>query len=441
MSTNQIIVVLGMHRSGTSAITRGLQVLGADLGDNLIGGIPDNNEKGFWEDADINAFNDRLLWELGSAWGRLNAIDKQALLGDAFENERKQAQDLLGSKLHDDSIFAFKDPRTTILLPFWQVIFKRLGLAPRYLVAVRHPVEVASSLGKRDGFSLLKGVMLWGKYSIAAIRETNHLPRIFVSYAALMQNPRYQLERISAALHLPSPHERPKELADYTENFLSNSLRHNIASGNTLSGDAQIPPFIVEVFQLLQELSNGCLVDGSAEFIERWAGIESHYQDIVPLMNQLDELERSDNERDEGKGSALDGAGDDELKLHPMRSFHDNLNDLYDEFHGFVDRWNLETIRDGNVCESEGEHLIVGGWAWGKTSRPINIAVRQEGVTRSYPLNVERPDVVQALAENPGERWGDVICGFKYKVKNNAAFDIGFEVDGWIFWLYSGFPA
>lgn len=56
MAMNRIVVVLGMHRSGTSVIARGLQVLGVDLGEKLIGGIAGNNEKDLWQDAEINDF-------------------------------------------------------------------------------------------------------------------------------------------------------------------------------------------------------------------------------------------------------------------------------------------------------------------------------------------------------------------------------------------------
>lgn len=63
---NQLIVVLGMHRSGTSAITRGLQVLGVELGDQLMPGAVGDNEKGYWEDSDPNAWKIELLQTLGN---------------------------------------------------------------------------------------------------------------------------------------------------------------------------------------------------------------------------------------------------------------------------------------------------------------------------------------------------------------------------------------
>ena len=63
----RLIVVLGMHRSGTSLITRSLAAIGANFGNNLIPPQPDN-DKGFWEDSDIIAFNDELLNSCGMTW-------------------------------------------------------------------------------------------------------------------------------------------------------------------------------------------------------------------------------------------------------------------------------------------------------------------------------------------------------------------------------------
>lgn len=75
IENKKLIVVLGMHRSGTSAITRGLQVLGVNLGDNLMPPVEGNNAKGFFEDLDLNALNVELLQTLRSDWDYLSPIE------------------------------------------------------------------------------------------------------------------------------------------------------------------------------------------------------------------------------------------------------------------------------------------------------------------------------------------------------------------------------
>ena len=60
-SSRQAILVAGMHRSGTSALTRVLSLLGADLPENLAPALPDNNETGFWESVDLMKLHDKML--------------------------------------------------------------------------------------------------------------------------------------------------------------------------------------------------------------------------------------------------------------------------------------------------------------------------------------------------------------------------------------------
>ena len=69
MSRSQrVIVVLGMHRSGTSVLSRGVQCLGVDLGDNLKTAPNPANPKGYWEDKDMVSINEELLSQLGLRW-------------------------------------------------------------------------------------------------------------------------------------------------------------------------------------------------------------------------------------------------------------------------------------------------------------------------------------------------------------------------------------
>ena len=81
MSQQRVIVVLGMHRSGTSAIARGLKALGVELGNNLMPPVANNNEKGFWEDVEIHALNQAVLATLGCDWHSLRLIEPDEPIG------------------------------------------------------------------------------------------------------------------------------------------------------------------------------------------------------------------------------------------------------------------------------------------------------------------------------------------------------------------------
>src|SRR4249920_2594286 len=117
---HRLIVVLGMHRSGTSAVARGLQVFGVELGDRLIGPIPGNNDRGFWEDIELNRLDNEILGALGSDWhflSPLNAAQVETLRKAGFF---VRAAELMRAKVGKHPLYGIKDPRLAKLLPFWK---------------------------------------------------------------------------------------------------------------------------------------------------------------------------------------------------------------------------------------------------------------------------------------------------------------------------------
>ncbi|RIJ89834.1 MAG: hypothetical protein DCC43_15140 [Candidatus Brocadia sp.] len=124
-SNTHIIFVLGMHRSGTSAVIRGLQVLGVGLGDKLMPPKQDN-KKGFFEDLDINEFNIMLMRELGHDWHSLAPLSVEEITGSIAQRFKIQAMELMRLKIDASPLFGVKDPRITRLLPFWQDVAKSL---------------------------------------------------------------------------------------------------------------------------------------------------------------------------------------------------------------------------------------------------------------------------------------------------------------------------
>ena len=110
--------MLGMHRSGTSVITRSLPLMDVDIGNSFISRIEGVNDKGFWEDSDLNAFNEDILKELKLSWSSLTAINFDDLDMLCKKGYLDRADALLREKVTKKGIFGFKDPRTTKLLPF-----------------------------------------------------------------------------------------------------------------------------------------------------------------------------------------------------------------------------------------------------------------------------------------------------------------------------------
>lgn len=224
--TKNLIVVLGMHRSGTSALTRSLSTLGVELGNNLLQAVKDNNEKGFFEDIDIVELNNRILEKLGTSWFSQEKINKDALLSENLAQEKFIAINILREKLAGNSLYAIKDPRFSILLPFWKNIFSTLHLNIFYIIATRHPASVARSLNRRDNFSLYKAQKLWEKYNISAIENTRNESVIIVEYDRILESTEQELSRISKFLRLHEPDKNSLIFREFSQDFLSETLRH-----------------------------------------------------------------------------------------------------------------------------------------------------------------------------------------------------------------------
>jgi hypothetical protein len=137
----RLIVVLGMHRSGTSAVTRGLQVMGVGLGDRMMPAMPDN-VKGFWEDIDLNALNMEMLSALESDWHHLAPIEPDDVDVLHKKGYFLRAVELLRQKVGNAPVFGFKDPRVAKLLPFWKGVFSHCELDTSYPRGLARPTSV-----------------------------------------------------------------------------------------------------------------------------------------------------------------------------------------------------------------------------------------------------------------------------------------------------------
>ncbi len=218
-------LVLGMHRSGTSAVTQLLALAGAELPTNVMPG-DEHNQKGYFEPWKIAIFNDERLRAAGSAWDDPFAYPFRPLPSEEERGWLDRALALFDEEFPDAAWPLMKDPRATVLLPFWRKVLAERGVAARCVIPVRHPLAVAASLRRRDGFVDQKSVLVWSAYMLAAEAYTRDLPRVFVDYDALLADWRAQAARIEMAHGAPLP-GLTKTAALEIDKFLTPDLRHN----------------------------------------------------------------------------------------------------------------------------------------------------------------------------------------------------------------------
>ena len=123
-----------MHRSGTSAISAGMQVLGVEFGDRLLPPVKGDNDKGYWEDIDLCALNVKCLNAIDQDWNSLSAITANDIAVLKKQGYFLNAVNLLRQKVRMNApIFGFKDPRVAKLFPFWKQAFDRCKLDVNYV--------------------------------------------------------------------------------------------------------------------------------------------------------------------------------------------------------------------------------------------------------------------------------------------------------------------
>jgi len=236
--------VLGMHRSGTSALTGSLNVLGCEAPAVRIKKSA-QNPKGFFEATSIARLNDALLDSAGQTWDSWHPMPSDWMDTPQVETLIPAAQELLAKEFGTPSILALKDPRICRLLPFWRQVLEQQSIQPLILHIHRHPMEVAQSLQKRNGFDLSKGLLLWLTYVLSSERASRGSVRSFISFPQLLEGPVIQMKRVLADLGARVPHD-PVLLEPKTSDFISPALRHH-----TIQNPNAMPALHQSVFDIL----------------------------------------------------------------------------------------------------------------------------------------------------------------------------------------------
>jgi hypothetical protein len=210
-----LILVLGMYRSGTSALTGALAKAGAVPGAHLTPATTDNPE-GSWECAPVVRLNDQLLQRLGARWDGVAPLPAGWPALPAVQALRAEAADIIRTEFGDAKLAVLKDPRLCRLLPFWREVLADAGFAVCGALMVRRPMEVAASLARREQFAPEKSLALWLAHLIEAERDSRGLSRATLSYDALLADPAGALARVcdDAAFPLKPTAAQRKAAAD-----------------------------------------------------------------------------------------------------------------------------------------------------------------------------------------------------------------------------------
>jgi hypothetical protein len=253
-SDRTCLLVLGMHRSGTSAMTRLLSMAGAKLPATLLG-AGRGNEAGHWESSALLAYHDRLLHTLGSDWSDWRALEIGKVALGRRRDIKAEIADLIASEYRDAPLFVLKDPRICRFAPLFLEALDEAGIGVRIVHMLRNPLEVAESLERRDGLSRSDTVLQWLRHVLDSEAATRGRERVIVSYASLLQDWRGAFDRVSELLRVAWPYAAD-DIAPQVSEFLVVGRRHHTHTTEDVLLDPAIKDWAGEAYSALLVLEH-----------------------------------------------------------------------------------------------------------------------------------------------------------------------------------------
>lgn len=414
--TSKAVIVLAMHRTGSSAVTAGIEALGIDLGKSNDYSN-EENPKGFFENQDVVDINERILTTLGYTWSNpfVVGIDEKKALLDSFVGE---ALNIIEDNFRGKEVWALKDPRICLLLPFWQkVIAQSLGSEIYYVFALRNPMEVASSLRVRaKKFSqffcgdVQQSLMLWFSHYFYALNSVDSDNAMLIGFDDLIQNPREQLDRMASFLEI-SP--RTDTVERFVESFVEKGLKHHSVAARTLVSNYPRFSFVSNFYDNLCTLKElPCFDRNSINVVISQVPdiqlLKSCFQVAAPLFEDAAALKASqaDNAilKNEAKQLTVDFAG----KLEEISALKSIVNTNSEQINGLsttVNSQNDQLIGLNATINDRNEQIIDLNERAIKHEKEIiklhKITTAKDDEISDLSLNVSH--LVSSLAEKQSE--------------------------------------
>jgi hypothetical protein len=236
------IAIAGMHRSGTSMITRLLNLCGLYLGkDEDVSFSSNDNPEGFWENAKFQKINDEILAALNGGWDVPPALEIGWETLPHLVPINYDAKQVL-EEFSQQPIWGWKDPRNSLTLPFWKRHLPNL----KTIICLRNPFEIYRSLTRRGASSSIFSNNLWLLYNQQLLKSTLPEERIFTHYDSFFRDPYSELRRLLNFLELEVSEQAIRRAC----RSISTILRHHGGSINDLHG-TNPPPGLLDLYREL----------------------------------------------------------------------------------------------------------------------------------------------------------------------------------------------
>ena len=358
------ILVLGMHRSGTSAVTRVLNLLGVKLSTNLMPPAAENNELGFWESQELMAIHNDILKSADMRWDEIRPFPDNWWQSSAARNSKNTLLKYLSRDFSESNLFVVKDPRICRFAALWIDALQNFNVTPAILIPFRNPLEISASLQARDNMQPAYSHLLWLRHVIEAERSTRSMRRSFIKYEDLLFNWKNIVEKISTDLDISFP-VKLESMATEIDRFLNRDMRHHVSDITGLNHSYDLSDLIgktyraLELFSIKEDINAIEILDGVSENlnaldITRYNKIkkQKYFENNLVKIYQI-YFEQSQSGELDPAFIPYDNSNtsrDNEYEIGVFKDNFENKNYLSAEYTGFISwRFSEKINIEGNV--------------------------------------------------------------------------------------------
>lgn len=343
------LLVLGMHRSGTSALTRMLNLRGASLPISLMESI-DGNSDGHWESNRIVEFHDALFTEMNTSWSDWQRVDRSLLSPERKTILRQALTSILEAEYRDKDLIVIKDPRICKNVEAFSESIRDCGYDIKIIFTLRNPIEVIESLKKRNEFSNSQSALLWLRHNLDAEFASRNIPRYIYDYGKLLNDWKAVNKDIAHKLDIDFPRSN-EDASGLIDDFINTRHYHNRSSTEHVTLNPLTRGWISTVYEAFMILTHNPQSKDALETLDKvrleFANAESilvqmffdqqhvFEQEIQKAQNQLEKKITAENQAlndlNQERNQAEQLRQELSTRDKALKELHDKLAKLSDE--------------------------------------------------------------------------------------------------------------
>lgn len=264
---SDVVIVLGMHRSGTSAVAGVLSKLGGALPKTIMASNG-GNPRGYFESRSFMDFHDELLDSAGSRWSDWRQFSPTWYKSLAAQSFRERAKELFKSEFDEAPLSILKDPRICRFTPFWLNILEEMGTAAKVVIPIRSPLEVARSLKRREGMAVTEGLLLWLRHVLDAELQSRNATRSIFAWDQFISDWRQTTDKIARETGIEWPRVSDRSRQEI-ENFLDAEFVHEHVDDEELRGHPEVHEWALQAYEALLELGRNPFSNSAAHKLDQ----------------------------------------------------------------------------------------------------------------------------------------------------------------------------